>query len=290
MNAKAAAAEVLPPLVAPQVLTPQVPMIPTTEADRLIVMAIEKNLPIEQLEKLLAMRKELRAEAAASAFLDAMARFQAECPVIRKNRTAKIKSKSTGVEFSYKYAELGAIVKVAAPLIGKNGLSYTIRCVLTKDPAPAQVATVYVRHVLGHSEESSFQASIDLNAVVNDMQKAASAATFAKRQAFSNAFGILTIDEDDDGRAGGARDAGGAPEGAERQESRVAAPRAKPEEKDDGTPATASQIKLVKAKLENAGLSTADMKKRFGFDPAGMTKAKVNPVLEWIRNPAPAGA
>lgn len=283
MNAKAATAEVLPP----QVLMPQVPMIPTTDADRMLAAAVDKGLSLDHIERLLAMRKELRAEAAKAAFLDAMARFQAECPVINKNRTAQIRSKS-GAQFSYKYAELGAIVKVAAPIAGKHGLSYTIKCELEREPVPAQVATVHVSHILGHSESSTFRAPIDLTAVVNDMQKAASAQTFAKRIAFCNALGILTHSDDDDGRGGGFRDDGDTGSGEPQQrQQRPAGPQRKAQP-DDGTPATDSQKRMVKAKLEHAALSTADMKKKFGFEPDAMTKAKVNDVLDWIRNPTGA--
>lgn len=173
----------------------------TDQAHALITQAIEKNMPVETMERLLSMRTQLRAEAARGAFLDAMARFQHECPVITKNRVAKIRSKS-GAEFGYRYADIGEIVKVAAPLLTKHGLSFTIKMRLEPNP-PAQVATCVVSHVLGHSEESEFRAPIDVNAAVSDMQKAAAAQTFAKRIAFSNAFGILTTDDDDDGTSGG---------------------------------------------------------------------------------------
>jgi len=62
-------------------------------------------------------------------------------------------------------------------------------------------------------------------------------------------------------------------------------PRARQEVKDDGSPATESQLKLIRVKMEQAGLSTEDMKKKLGYDLTGLTKAKVNTVLDWIRNP-----
>lgn len=173
------------------------------KTDELIQRALSEKVPLENLERLLAMRKELRAEAAKAAFDDAMSAFQGECPVIPKKKTAKIISrKEGGGSFEYKYADIGSIVKIAGPIAARHGLSYKIVTEYEANP-PAQKVTTIVKHVLGHQEESTFRAPIDTTAVVNDMQKAASALTFGKRQSFCNAFGILTSDTDDDGRGAG---------------------------------------------------------------------------------------
>lgn len=178
----------------------------SAKTDELIQRALTEKVPLENLERLLAMRKELRAEASKAAFDDAMAGFQSECPVIPKKKTAKIVSrKEGGGSFEYKYADIGSIVKIAGPIAAKWGLSYKIITEYEAQP-PAQKVTTIVKHVLGHQEESTFRAPIDTTAVVNDMQKAASALTFGKRQSFCNAFGILTSDTDDDGRGAGRQD------------------------------------------------------------------------------------
>ena len=168
-------------------------------AESLIAKAIEHQVPIETMERLLAMRKELKAEQAREAFYRALSGFQAACPVIPKTKTAEVLSRSGG-SYRYSYAPLEGIVKVIAPLLQQYGLSFTVQTRLEQEPL-SQVAVCTVHHVDGHSESSEFRAPIDQGARMNEMQKAASAQTYAKRYALCNALGILTGDEDDDAQA-----------------------------------------------------------------------------------------
>jgi hypothetical protein len=160
----------------------------------LIQAAIEKNVPIEILERLLAMRERLQKEQAEIAFREAMSLFQSKCPIIGKSKAVKNKD---GKTTRYKYAPLDEIVRQVQPLIFECGLSYDIEARFVQDPSAVEV-TVRVSHNLGHSKETSFQAPVDPESYMNAPQKGASASTFAKRYAFCNAFGILTGDEDDD--------------------------------------------------------------------------------------------
>jgi len=157
----------------------------------LISQAIDKNLPIETLERLLVMRRELKAEFARDEYFRAMAVFQKECPVIEK--TKKVYDKYG--KLRYRYAPLDKILLQVKDLLQKNGFSYTIKTIQDKDSV---TAICYAHHELGHTEETSFQVPIDKEAYMNVAQKVASALTFAKRYSFCDAFGILTGDVDDD--------------------------------------------------------------------------------------------
>lgn len=157
----------------------------------LILKAIEHQSPIETFERLLAMRKELKTEQARESFYRSLSAFQSACPVIPKTKTAGMGN------YRYNYAPLDVIVRVVAPLLQQYGLSFTVQTRLEQEPL-SQVAVCTVHHVDGHSESSEFRAPIDQGARMNDMQKAASSQTYAKRYAFCNALGILTGDEDDD--------------------------------------------------------------------------------------------
>ena len=67
-------------------------------------------------------------------------------------------------------------------------------------------ATCVVHHVHGHSESASFACPIDQKMRMGDMQKAASANTFCKRNALKNAYGLVESGEvDDDGVAADAK-------------------------------------------------------------------------------------
>src|SRR5262249_50628295 len=162
----------------------------------LLQAAIQAGADVETLERLLALHERVKAKEARDAYFEALSAFQAECPVIPKRKTA-----GHG-RFTYRYAPLEDIVKAVPPLLRKHGLSYRFDTQFFADP-PAQLVTCTVYHVQGHSESSEFRTPVDASARMNDMQKSASAQTYAKRYAFCNALGILTGDDDDDGASGG---------------------------------------------------------------------------------------
>lgn len=159
----------------------------------LIKIALEKNVAIDVLEKLLSMRERLQAEQAEIEFRESMSGFQSSCPVIVKHK--EIMDKNGRVR--YRYAPLDDIVKQIKPLFEQYGLSYDIDTQTTSNP-PGISVTVKVCHKLGHSKTTSFQVPVDKDSYMSEPQKWASAQTFAKRYAFCNGFGILTGDEDDD--------------------------------------------------------------------------------------------
>ena len=165
------------------------------QAESLIAKAIDKNVSVETMEKLLAMRRELQEEWAKRRFVEAMSAFQAECPVIEKGKRVDFTSKRTGSRTAYSYAPLDAIVRQVKEKIAIYGFSYTIE---TENTETKIVSVVKVRHVDGHAETTRFEVPIDKDAFMNSQQQYGSASTFSKRYAFCNAFGILTGDEDND--------------------------------------------------------------------------------------------
>jgi hypothetical protein len=159
--------------------------------EALIAKAIDKNVPVETIERLLAMRRELKAEWAKEEFDKAMAGFQAECPIIEK--TSKVSFGTT----NYSYAALDEIVKEVKELLAKNGFSYTFD---TKKTDKSITTFCKVKHKAGHMEVSEFEIDIDTSAKMNISQKDGAASSYGKRYAFCNAFGILTGEEDTDAR------------------------------------------------------------------------------------------
>ena len=168
------------------------------DPESLIAKAIESNVPVETLERLLAMRSELKAEQAKEAFYQALSDFQSECPIIKK--TKQVKNKDGSVRYSY--APLDSIIEQISPFLNKHGLSYTTDTTQKKDGFVT--AIVEIHHRLGYSKLSEFDIPIDDAAFMNDAQKAASAFSFAKRYAVTNALGIMTGDMDDDAASLGA--------------------------------------------------------------------------------------
>lgn len=153
----------------------------------LLVLAVKQNASVDTLERLMVVRKELRAEAAATAFHEAMSAFQAECPIIVKSQP--------GHEQRYYYAPLEVIVKVVTPFLVKHGFSHKEDAVVTENWVEA-IVTVTHRH--GHSTTTRFKVPTETKAGMSPQQKYGAAMTYATRYAFCAAFGIRTGELDTD--------------------------------------------------------------------------------------------
>ena len=165
------------------------------DAEALIAKAIDKKVPVETMERLLMMRRELKAEWAKAEFDKALAAFQAECPIIKKTKSVKT---DTG-DIAYKYAPLESIVDQVKGILTKNGFSYSV-----DQPEARQgyiKVAVTVKHQSGHSEVTCVELPLgNKTRIMSQTQVEAAALTFAKRYAFCNAFGILTGDDDTDAK------------------------------------------------------------------------------------------
>lgn len=160
-----------------------------SDPSSIIKYAIDKGANVDVIERLMAVREKLQAEASKRAFDEAMASFQAECPVIVKNKA--------GAKNAYRYAPLDEIVSQVREIIRRHGFSFGVTSVVDAGWLMAQCK---ITHSAGHSEVSEFKVPIDTkNPMMTDPQRYGGAMTFAKRYAFCNGFGILTADEDTDG-------------------------------------------------------------------------------------------
>lgn len=161
-----------------------------------ISQALEQKVPIETLERLLAMHKEVREMQAKEAFVQAMSKFQGECPVVVKDK--KIMNKD-GMSVRSRYADLGSIVSVVKGILAKHGLSYTF---YSEFGADFITVTCVATHEMGHSEKSQFKLPVGEEAFMSQAQKFGARVTFGRRYAFCDVFGILTGDEDTDDEGG----------------------------------------------------------------------------------------
>ena len=162
----------------------------TVDAEGLIAKAIDKGIPVDTMERLLAMRRELKAEAGKESYFMALSLFQAACPPIAKTKQVYHKG-----QLRYSYAPLDTIIDQVKDALRTHGLSYTLDTEQTPESVTAICA---VHHIDGHTETTHFTVPIDKAASMNDSQKVGSALTYAKRYAFCNGTGIMTADADDD--------------------------------------------------------------------------------------------
>ena len=160
---------------------------PIVDMNALFDKAIEKDRPLEVIKALNEMFIEEKKRMAEQAYTLAMAQFQKDCPIIRREQD--------GVHA--KFAPLPDIVKVTAPILHENGLSCTFDSRVENG-----MLTEYckVKHIEGHSEVSQYSTPVVAGgANMNLHHEHGSANSYAKRYAYCNALGIMTADLDDDG-------------------------------------------------------------------------------------------
>lgn len=182
---------------------------PTTALARLdpqalLIKAVESKADIDTLERLTALATEINALRAREAWYDAMACFQAECPPVKKTKTAKIVSAKGN--FSYSYAPLDQILSVASRVLGKYGLSISWSQEVSEKTVTAEAR---VAHAMGHVE-SSGKVVIPITLSedgrgASPAQRVGIAMSYAKRYAALSILG-LAPEDDTDGGEGTARE------------------------------------------------------------------------------------
>ena len=169
----------------------QVKNIKDDEVSGFITQAIQSKLPVETMERLFALHKEVKAERAKEAFVVALSNFQGTVPVIKK--TKKVLNKDSTLR--YMYAPMDSVIEqIKKPLSG-NGLSYNWDS--TREEKHIKVICKLI-HINGHSEKSTFDIPIVDSQFMTSPQSYATAQSYAKRYTLLNVLGIGTADEDTD--------------------------------------------------------------------------------------------
>ena len=158
----------------------------------LIDKAIEKNLPVETMERLFNLYKEVKADKARGEFVVALSKFQNDSPIIKKDK--KVMNKN-GITVRYMYAPLDSVIEQIKKVLGDNGLSYTWDSV--REEAHIKVVCKLI-HIAGHFEQSTFDIPIMKSEFMSSPQSYATAQSYAKRYTLLNVLGIGTADDDND--------------------------------------------------------------------------------------------
>jgi hypothetical protein len=219
-----------------------------------IATALNGGADVAVLERLFAVHKEYRAELAREAFYAAKAAFFRDCPALKKLSQADIPTKSGG-RYTYTYSELGDIMTVVTPILGKHGLSVSWKAPrLEPDKV---VCHCILSHELGHSETSGDIAlpveTAFADRGANQAQRVGSALTYAERYSTQMVLGVIPVDDDDARRAGGDRD----------EDPREEAPRdryAPPANGSSGAPISEAQGKRFYAIARGSGWSDDEIR------------------------------
>lgn len=161
----------------------------------LVRLAIEKQVDVEVIERLVALQERVTERNARAAYFRALSDFQDRCPPIQKKREAKIQTRKGG-NYAYTYAPLEEIARVIRPLLREVGLSYSFD-VAHSEAGVLDIACI-LRHVDGHEERSTFPVPIETTAAMSGAQKNGAALTYGRRQSLVAVLGLVTADADAD--------------------------------------------------------------------------------------------
>lgn len=164
--------------------------------NQLLEMAVSKDLDMEKLERLIQLQVQHEERQAFKIFHESMAAFQKECPIIKKED--KVDFTTAKGTTRYNFAGFDSIILQVRDLIASHGFSY--RFEYQTDSNKIRVGCV-VTHKDGHSESTWMEGVADSSGNKNSLQQSGSTFTYLKRYTFLGAFGIVTSDKDDDGKA-----------------------------------------------------------------------------------------
>jgi hypothetical protein len=158
--------------------------------------ASDPGYPMENLEKLLAMKERWDAAEAKKAYVRAMNAFKANPPEILKTKHVSYANK-TGGKTEYDHATLDEASPVIAEALSKHGLSHHWD-VENLEGGIIKVTCV-ITHELGHSERVSLQAGADQSGGKNNIQAVGSTVTYLQRYTLLSATGTAAKGMDNDG-------------------------------------------------------------------------------------------
>lgn len=169
------------------------------EVSSLVALALREKVPVEVLERLVALQERVTQRDAEMAMAQALAKFQQECPSIRRVKTAAV-SKNGVKQYEYHFAPLDEVARVIRPFLAKNGLSYTHDRSVTANEVEV-ICTL--QHSDGAKRTATFRGPIDTSGGKNPIQQVASAGSYGRRYSLMDVLGLTTEDDDDGHGAGG---------------------------------------------------------------------------------------
>ena len=153
----------------------------------LVQMAVEQNADLDKLERLMDMQERWETNESRKAYNQAIAKFRAECPAIKKTKKAH----------NSKYAGLSETIEQIKPHLEACGLSHSWH---TDQSSGAIAVTCKITHALGHSDATTLTAEPDKSGSKNSIQSIGSTVTYLQRYTLGSILGLASTDDfDNDG-------------------------------------------------------------------------------------------
>lgn len=159
--------------------------------------AMDPNVDIDKMERLLQMQERIMARDAKAAFDAAFAAMQQELPVITER--GGIKDRNGNVQS--KYALWEDINEAIKPILARHGFGISFR---TGKRDGHIVVTGVLSHREGHREETEMELPSDTSGNKNAVQAVGSSTSYGKRYTAGALLNLTSRGEDDDGKAAGA--------------------------------------------------------------------------------------
>lgn len=171
--------------------------------------ATDPSIPLDRLERLMAMQDKMRADRARDAFTLAMSQMQPELPTVDKNGAIVIYAKDDVKREkppiqSTSFATWEDINEAIRPFLGKYGFSLSFKAERVGDQV---VISGILKHRDGHQETTTLPLALDTTGSKNNVQAVGSSISYGKRYTAGMLLNINSRakhEADDDGKAAGA--------------------------------------------------------------------------------------
>jgi hypothetical protein len=185
---------------------------PTDTATALISMiervALNPNVDIDKMERLLEMQERILARTARVAYAAALAEMQPNLPVIERRGLIQVRKKDAAgdrngeIQQSTPYALWEDINEAIRPVLQQYGFALSFR---TGQSADGRVTvTGILSHREGHQEETTMVLQHDSTGSKNAVQAIGSSTSYGKRYTAMALLNLTSRGDDDDARAAGA--------------------------------------------------------------------------------------
>jgi len=186
-----------------EVVSQQTPAAPVVSESAAIIQVIERaamnpNVDIDKMERLLQMQERIMERNARSAYAAALSRMQEHLPVIAENGRIVVRDKVTKeVIQSTGYALWEDINEAIKPVLSAHGFALSFKTGLAPDGKIT--VTGILSHRDGHSEETTMILPHDSTGSKNAVQAVGSSTSYGKRYTACALLNITSRGEDDDG-------------------------------------------------------------------------------------------
>lgn len=168
--------------------------------DLIAAAATDSRVDATKLQALFGLKQQVEADEARKQFVAAFSAMAAEMPRVSKDGKIDKITKEGVNKGTIPFATWENVDAVIRPILQKFGFSLSFR---TRMDSTGEIMTAVLAHVGGHSETSETRVKPDAGPGRNDTQAWGSGRSYTKRYLTLDLLNIVTVKQDDDGRAAG---------------------------------------------------------------------------------------